>query len=121
MVVVSVANVAANFAFTAHASWAPLPIAVLALLGADGARGHAAGAGPLPATTRAGLVIASRDRSTANGIAAGRHCTTGDALTRTLAPGVAAADDERGPAGLAWLHRRWPEIGRRSKAQALSA
>ena len=63
MVLVSLVNVAANSLFAPSAAWALLPIARVRLrLGADGAGGHAAGAGPLPGTARARLLAAGGHR-----------------------------------------------------------
>jgi DHA1 family bicyclomycin/chloramphenicol resistance-like MFS transporter len=112
MLLVSGANVAANFFFTPHAAWALLPIAVFAF-------GWAL---MVPVVTLLVLDLYPERRglasslqavvgSTANGIVAGvvaplvMHSTRALALTSLLMMCV-------GLVAWAWLHRRWPEIGR---------
>ena len=112
MLLVSVANVAANFAFEPHAAWALLPIAVFSF-------GWAL---MVPVVTLLVLDLYPERRglasslqavvgSTANGIVAGviaplvMHSTRALALTSLLMLCV-------GLISWIWLHRRWPEIGR---------
>ena len=112
MVVVSVLNLVANLLFTAHASWALLPIAVFAF-------GWAL---MVPVVTLLVLDLHPERRglasslqafvgAVANGIVAGvvaplvMHSAVGLATASLLMMGVGL---------MAWvyLHRRWPEIGR---------
>jgi DHA1 family bicyclomycin/chloramphenicol resistance-like MFS transporter len=112
MVAVSLLNVAANFAFDAHASWALLPIAVFAF-------GWAL---MVPVVTLLVLDLHPERRgmasslqafvgSAANGIVAGAiaplvmHSTRALALASLLMMGV-------GLGAWLYLHRRWPEVGR---------
>jgi MFS transporter, DHA1 family, multidrug resistance protein len=118
MVLVSLANVAANFAFVPGAAWALLPIAVFSF-------GWAL---MVPVVTLLVLDLYPERRglasslqavigSTANGLVAGAvaplvmHSTRALALTSLLMMGVGLA---------AWMfvHRRWPEIGRMVTAAA---
>jgi DHA1 family bicyclomycin/chloramphenicol resistance-like MFS transporter len=110
--VVAVANVIANALFTAHASWALIPIAVFAF-------GWAL---MVPVVTLLVLDLYPQRRgmasslqafvgSAANGVVAGvvaplvMHSTVWLAVASLLVMGVGM---------LAWLylHHRWPEIGR---------
>jgi DHA1 family bicyclomycin/chloramphenicol resistance-like MFS transporter len=112
MVLVSVANVAANFLFKPHPSWAMVPIAVFAF-------GWAL---MVPVVTLLVLDMYPQRRglasslqavigSTANGLVAGvvaplvMDSTRGLAITSLLMMSIGLA---------AWLfvHRRWPETGR---------
>ncbi len=112
MVVVSLANVAANFMFPVHVSWALLPIAVFGF-------GWAL---MVPVVTLLVLDLYPQRRglasslqavigSTANGVVAGvvaplvMHSTRALAVASLLMMGVGL---------VAWvvMHRRWPEIGR---------
>lgn len=112
MLAVSLANVAANFLFTPHASWALLPIAVFGF-------GWAL---MVPVVTLLVLDLHPDRRgmasslqavigSTANGVVAGviaplvMHSTRALAVTSLLMMGIGL---------LAWLylHRRWPDTGR---------
>jgi MFS transporter, DHA1 family, multidrug resistance protein len=118
MLLVSLANVAANFIFEPRASWALLPIAIFAF-------GWAL---MVPVVTllvldmypeRRGLASSLQAviGSTANGLVAGAiaplvmHSTRALALTSILMMSVGLA---------AWLfvHRRWPETGRTISASA---
>jgi DHA1 family bicyclomycin/chloramphenicol resistance-like MFS transporter len=118
MVLVSLTNVAANFLFKPHPSWAMLPIAVFAF-------GWAL---MVPVVTLLVLDMYPQRRglasslqavigSTANGLVAGvvaplvMDSTRGLAITSTLMMSVGLA---------AWLfvHRRWPETGRTVSAGA---
>jgi MFS transporter, DHA1 family, multidrug resistance protein len=115
MVVVAVANLAANLLFTPHAAWALLPIAVFAF-------GWAL---MVPVVTLLVLDLYPERRgmasslqafigSTANGIVAGviapliMHSTVGLAVgsLAMLCVGLGA---------WLYLHQRWPEIGRRAE------
>jgi DHA1 family bicyclomycin/chloramphenicol resistance-like MFS transporter len=112
MLGVSLANVAANFVFAAHASWALLPIAVFAF-------GWAL---MVPVVTllvldlhpdRRGLASSLQAfiGSSANGIVAGAiaplvmHSARALAVASLLMMGV-------GLGAWLYLHRRWPDIGR---------
>jgi DHA1 family bicyclomycin/chloramphenicol resistance-like MFS transporter len=112
MLIVSGANVAANFLFVPTAAWALLPIAVFAF-------GWAL---MVPVVTLLVLDLYPERRglasslqavigSTANGLVAGiiaplvMHSTRALALTSLLMMCV-------GLVAWVWLHRRWPEIGR---------
>ena len=112
MVLVSLANVAANFAFVAHPSWALLPIAVFGF-------GWAL---MVPVVTLLVLDLYPHRRglasslqavigSTANGVVAGAiaplvmHSTRALAISSLLMMGV-------GLVAWIYMHRRWPEIGR---------
>jgi len=116
MVLVSLANVAANFVFAPHALWALFPIAIFAF-------GWAL---MVPVVTLLVLDLYPERRglasslqavvgSTANGIVAGvvaplvMHSTRALALTSLLMMCV-------GLAAWVWVHRRWPEIGRAASA-----
>jgi len=117
MLLVSLANVAANFMFVAHAGWALVPIALFAF----------GWAMMVPAVTLLVLDLVPERRgmasslqafigSSANGIVAGvvaplvMHSTRAIALTSLamLCVGLVA---------WAALHRRWPEIGRSNTAE----
>jgi DHA1 family bicyclomycin/chloramphenicol resistance-like MFS transporter len=112
MVLVSLANVAANYAFVAHPSWALLPIAVFGF-------GWAL---MVPVVTLLVLDLYPHRRglasslqavigSTANGVVAGviapwvMHSTRALAVSSLLMMGV-------GLVAWIYMHRRWPEIGR---------
>lgn len=112
MVLVSLANVAANFLFVAHPSWALLPIAVFGF-------GWAL---MVPVVTLLVLDLYPHRRglasslqavigSTANGVVAGAiaplvmHSTRALAVSSLLMMGV-------GLVAWVYMHRRWPEIGR---------
>lgn len=112
MVLVSLANVAANFLFVAHPSWALLPIAVFGF-------GWAL---MVPVVTLLVLDLSPHRRglasslqavigSTANGVVAGAiaplvmHSTRALAVSSLLMMGV-------GLVAWIYMHRRWPEIGR---------
>ncbi len=112
MLLVSAANVIANFMFVPHAAWAILPIAVFAF-------GWAL---MVPVVTLLVLDLYPERRglasslqavigSTANGVVAGviaplvMHSTRALALTSLLMMCI-------GLVAWVWLHRRWPEIGR---------
>ena len=118
MLVVSVVNVAANFAFEPRASWALFPIAIFAF-------GWAL---MVPVVTLLVLDLFPERRgmcsslqavigSTANGLVAGAvaplvmHSTRATALTSLLMMSVGL---------VAWIyvHRRWPETGRAVTAEA---
>ena len=113
MVATSVVNVVANLLFTPHAGWALLPIGVFAF-------GWAL---MVPVITLLVLDLHPERRgmasslqavigSTANGLVAGviapliMHSTVAMAMTSTgmLSIGLVA---------WMWLHRRWPEIGKK--------
>ncbi|HSV54013.1 MAG TPA: multidrug effflux MFS transporter [Burkholderiaceae bacterium] len=115
MFVVAILNLAANLAFAPHAAWALLPIAVFAF-------GWSL---MVPVVTLLVLDLYPERRgmasslqafigSTANGIVAGAiaplimHSTVGLALGSLVMLGV-------GLVAWIYLHRRWPEIGRRSE------
>jgi len=117
MVLVSLANVAANFLFVPRAGWALLPIAVFAF-------GWAL---MVPVVTLLVLDLYPERRglasslqavigSTANGVVAGAitplvmHSTRALAVTSLLMLCV-------GLAAWIWLHRHWPEIGRLKTAE----
>ncbi|HSI53939.1 MAG TPA: multidrug effflux MFS transporter [Ramlibacter sp.] len=118
MLVVSVVNVAANFAFEPRASWALFPIAIFAF-------GWAL---MVPVVTLLVLDLFPERRgmcsslqavigSTANGLVAGAvaplvmHSTRATALTSLLMMSVGL---------VAWIyvHRRWPDTGRAVTAEA---
>lgn len=117
MLLVSAANVAANFAFTPSAGWALFPIAVFGF-------GWSL---MVPVVTLLVLDLYPQRRglasslqavigSTANGVVAGvvaplvMHSTRALALASLLMMCV-------GLVAWLWLHRRWPEIGRTSSAE----
>jgi DHA1 family bicyclomycin/chloramphenicol resistance-like MFS transporter len=121
MLGVSLANVAANFAFAAHAGWALLPIAAFAF-------GWAL---MVPVVTLLVLDLHPDRRgmasslqafigSSANGIVAGAiaplvmHSTRALAVASLLMMGV-------GLGAWLYLHRRWPDIGRAALSPAASA
>jgi MFS transporter, DHA1 family, multidrug resistance protein len=112
MLTTSVANVAANALFEAHALWAMWPIAIFAF-------GWAL---MVPVITLLVLDLHPERRgmasslqavigSTANGLVAGviaplvMHSTPALAVTSILMMGI-------GLVAWLWLHRRWPDIGR---------
>ncbi|MDM0080795.1 multidrug effflux MFS transporter [Variovorax sp. J31P179] len=118
MLATSILNVAANALFTPHAAWALWPLAVFAF-------GWAL---MVPVVTLLVLDLHPDRRgmasslqavigSTANGIVAGvvaplvMHSTLALAATSLLMLGV-------GLVAWAWLHGRWPEIGRRVAGEA---
>ena len=112
MLLVSVVNVAANWAFPPHPAWSMLPIGIFSF-------GWAL---MVPVITLLVLDLHPERRgmasslqavigSTANGLVAGviaplvMHSTLGLALTSAVMMSV-------GLFAWIWLHRRWPEIGR---------
>ena len=111
MLPMSVPNLLANMVLEPHVSWALVPIAVFPLAGADGARGHAAGAGPVPERRRAWH---RRFRpvlvSVANGLVAGV-----EAPLVMHSPCCWPAASLGMMAGVWWpgwcCSRRWPDTG----------
>ena len=112
MVLVSVANVLANFLFTAHVSWALLPVALFAF----------GWAMMVPAVTLLVLDLVPERRGMASSLQACLGSTANGLVAGVLAPlvmhsaiALALASAALLSIGLlAWmgLHRRWPEVGR---------
>lgn len=115
MVVVAVLNLAANLLFTPHAAWALLPIAVFAF-------GWAL---MVPVVTLLVLDLYPERRGMASSLQAFIGSTANGIVAGVIAPlimhstvGLAAGSLAMLCVGLvAWLylHRRWPEIGRRAE------
>ena len=112
MVLVSVANVLANFLFTAHVSWALLPVALFAF----------GWAMMVPAVTLLVLDLVPERRGMASSLQACLGSTANGLVAGVLAPLVmhsaialalaSAALLSIGLLAWMWLHRRWPEVGR---------
>jgi MFS transporter, DHA1 family, multidrug resistance protein len=115
MVVVAVLNLVANLLFTPHAAWALLPIAVFAF-------GWAL---MVPVVTLLVLDLYPERRGMASSLQAFIGSTANGIVAGVIAPlimhstiGLAAGSLAMLCVGLvAWLylHRRWPEIGRRAE------
>ena len=112
MVLVSVANVLANFLFTAHVSWALFPVALFAF----------GWAMMVPAVTLLVLDLVPERRGMASSLQACLGSTANGLVAGVLAPLVmhsaialalaSAALLSIGLLAWMWLHRRWPEVGR---------
>jgi DHA1 family bicyclomycin/chloramphenicol resistance-like MFS transporter len=116
MLVISVLNVAANVFFAAHVAWAMFPIAVFAF-------GWAL---MVPVVTLLVLDLYPERRGMASSLQAFIGSAANGIVAGVLAPLIMHSTVALAIASLGmmcigllawvWLHRRWPEIGRRISA-----